>query len=464
MRLAYSAFPFLLLCSVSPPFAQQHAHADPLLASTPPMGWNSWDSYGLSVTESEFKANTDWLARNLKQYGWQYVVVDEGWYLENPDAKPGSFRFVMDTAGRFMPATNRFPSAARGAGFKKIADDVHALGLKFGIHIIRGIPKDAVQKNLPIANSSYHAADAADQSDTCPWNKDNYGIKANTAGQAYYDSIARLYASWGVDFVKVDCIASHPYKGEEIRMVSEALRKTGRAIVLSLSPGPAPVEKADELSRYAQMWRISDDFWDQWKPLPQRNWPQSLLGQFENAAKWASYTGTGHWPDADMLPIGYLGPRPGSGAARKTRLTPDEQRTLLTLWCIFRSPLIMGGNLTMMDSWTTSLLSNPDVLAVNQHSVNNHQVLAKNEEVVWMAQTKSKKGYYIAVFNLSDTPRAFRHSWQDIGLAGTKHRVRSLWEHRDLGVHEDLTGKLEPHASVLYLISDLTDKLPAPPQ
>jgi alpha-galactosidase len=230
------------------------------LAPTPPMGWNSWDSFGFSVTEQEFKEN--WLAQNLKQYGWRYLVVDEGWYLKNPQAKAGQFQFAMEAYGRYVPAVNRFPSANGQGGFKSLADYVHGLGLQFGIHIIRGIPREALAKNLPIADSSFHAADAVDKTDTCPWNADNYGVKNTAAGQAYYNSMAKFYAGWGVDFIKVDCIAAHPYKRDEIRMIRQALDKSGRAIVLSLSPGPAPLDKAGELTEEAQMWRISDDVWE----------------------------------------------------------------------------------------------------------------------------------------------------------------------------------------------------------
>jgi len=176
-----------------------------------------------------------------------------------------TFNYVTDGYGRYVPPASRFPSATGGAGFKPLADYVHSLGLKFGIHILRGIPRQAVEQNLPIEGSTYHAADAAVPADTCPWNFDNYGIDGNKpAGQAYYDSLARLYASWQIDLIKVDCISSHPYKGDEIRMLRAALDKVNRPIVLSLSPGPAPVEKTDEMRKYAQMWRISDDIWDLW--------------------------------------------------------------------------------------------------------------------------------------------------------------------------------------------------------
>ncbi len=243
MRLRSVPFTLLAVFFVRGAFAQHPAE----LAPTPPMGWNSWDSFGLTVTEAEFKANVDWLDHNLKRYGWQYLVVDEGWYLKNPQAKAGQFQFAMSQDGRYVPATNRFPSAANEAGFKPLADYVHRLGLRFGIHIIRGIPRQAVVEDLPIAGTSFHAADAADKSDICPWNADNYGVKANPAGQAYYDSVAKLYAEWGIDLVKVDCIAAHPYKGDEIRMISQALRKTGRPIVLSLSPGPGAFGQSERV-------------------------------------------------------------------------------------------------------------------------------------------------------------------------------------------------------------------------
>ncbi len=422
------------------------------LVSTPPMGWNSWDSFGLTVTEAEFKANADWLDHNLKQYGWQYVVVDEGWYLKNPQAKAGQFQFAMSEDGRYVPATNRFPSAAKEAGFKSLADYVHKLGLKFGIHIIRGIPRQAVVEDLPIAGASFHAAAAADKSDTCPWNADNYGVKSNPAGQAYYDSMAKLYAEWGIDFVKVDCIAAHPYKGDEIRMINEALRKTGRPIVLSLSPGPAPLDKADEFLKEAQMWRISDDIWDHWAHDPGMAFSQSISQQFPIAASWARYVGQGHWPDADMLPIGYLGPRPGAGQARETRLTHDEQRTLMTLWCIFRSPLFMGGNLTKMNDWTKSLLMDEEVLAVNQRSQGGHQVSSDNGKIVWAAKDPKTGGAYLALFNLSDKRQTVEYPLQSLGTTQVSFHVRDLWAKRDLGETDQLKADLAPHSSMLYRV------------
>ena len=423
------------------------------LAATPPMGWNSWDSYGRTITEQNVRDTAKWMADHLKQHGWQYVVVDEGWYIPNPEADPKQYTFSLGPDGRYVPTVNRFPSAKENAGMKPLADYVHSLGLKFGIHIIRGIPREAVQKNLPIADSNFHAADAADTSDTCPWNAYNYGVKDNPAGQAYYNSLAKLYAGWGVDFLKIDCIGDHPYKPAEIRMVSTALRGSGRNIVLSLSPGPTAVEHAGEVAEYANMWRISDDFWDHWGPWKGHEWSQGLLQQFASLAKWAPYTRRGHWPDADMLPLGHLGPHPGEGDPRDTQFTRDEQRTLITLWSIARSPLIMGGDLLSADEWLTSLLANDEVLAVDQHSSSNQPILQTEKTVVWRAAAEGHDGRYVAVFNISDAQQSLSYSWKELGIGGSSLKARDLWEHKDLAPADHLSTTLAPHASALYYVS-----------
>ena len=427
----------------------------PVLAATPPMGWNSWDSFGESVSEANVRANAKWMAEHLKNSGWQYVVVDMGWYVTNHSAgsNADNAQFSLDAYGRFTPAVNSIPSAANDAGFKPLGDYIHSLGLKFGIHILRGIPKEAVKKNLPIAGTSFHAADAANISDTCPWNPFNYGLDASKpAAQAYYDSIAKQYAGWGVDFLKVDCIADHPYKGDEIRMLSDALRKSGRPIVLSLSPGPASLDKAEELSKYAQMWRISDDVWDLWHS--DKQFPSGIENQFARATKWAPVSGPGHWPDADMLPLGRLEPVAGWENPRATRLTHDEQRTQLTLWSIFRSPLMMGGNLTLCDEWTTALLTNDEMLGVDQHSTGNHPVLSTDKAALWVARPTSGDGYYVAVFNLDSVAQTLRYSWKEAGLPEGKYHVRDLWEHKDLASMESLSVTLRPHASALYKVKN----------
>ena len=423
-----------------------------ILAPTPPMGWNSWDSYGRTLNEESIKANARWIARNLKRYGWQYVVVDEGWYLANLNANDDrSVRFEMDSYGRYVPVPARFPSSGATPTFRPLADYLHSLGLKFGLHIIRGIPREAVARTLPIAGSKYFAKEAAEISDVCPWNAYNYGLNpAHPAAQAYYDSLAQQYGDWKVDFIKIDCISDHPYKGDEIRMFSEAIARSGRQMVLSLSPGPTAIDKREEVSRYSQMWRISDDVWDVWYST--KNFPQGIKNQFAKAALWAGVAKPGHWPDADMLPIGSLRPAAGWGEPRESRLTHDEQRTMLTLWSIFRSPLIMGGNLTQADDWTKSLLTNSEVIAVDQHSTDNKPVITTDDIVVWTAKPEKDKGFYVAVFNVSDQAQTVNYSAKDLGLPSSSYRVRDLWDNRELGVAASVNVTLRPHASVLHFM------------
>ena len=453
MNLRLTSGVLILACVFGggPIAAQSATSKTDVLAATPPMGWNSWDGYGTTINEGQFKANAKWMADNLKASGWEYAVVDMEWFVTNPtpEGNSKSSLYALDENGRYVPAENRFPSAGGGKGFKPLGDYVHSLGLKLGIHILRGIPKNAVEQNAPIAGSKDRATDAADTSETCPWNPDNFGANANMpAAQAYYDSIASLYASWGVDLIKVDCISSHPYRGEEIRMISEGLRKTGRPIVLSLSPGAAPLEKIDEMRQYAQMWRISDDIWDIWHSDVQ--YPQGLGDQFANVLKWAGKSQPGHWPDADMLPLGYLGPAPGWGKPRQTRLTHNEQETLMTLWAIFPSPLMIGGDLTATNSWTKALLTNAEVIGMNQRSTGNRAAIVTDKLVVWVADSTEGKGTYIAIFNRGDELADIHYAWKDLGLTGGQYALRDLWQHADSGKAYGLTAKLQPHACLLY--------------
>ena len=149
-------------------------------------------------------------------------------------------------------------------------------------------PRASVERNLPIENTSFHTQDAADTTDACPWDPTNWGVKDNAAGQAWYDSLMRQYASWGVDLLKVDCISDRPYKATEIQMIRRAIDKTGHPMVLSLSPGPTGLDHAAEVSKLATMWRISDDFWDTWAGVPGKTFPQSIPGQLDRLAQWSA--------------------------------------------------------------------------------------------------------------------------------------------------------------------------------
>jgi alpha-galactosidase len=410
------------------------------------MGWNSWDAYGTTVTEAEVKANAEAMASTLKQYGWQYIVVDIQWY--EPNAKAHGYRphahLAMDGNGRLIPAVNRFPSSANGQGFKPLADYVHRLGLKFGIHILRGIPRQAVDQDVPILGSTARAADIADRENLCAWNTDMYGVDMTKPGaQAYYDSLVSLYAGWGVDFIKADDMA-RPYHQAEIEALHRAIRKTGRPIVLSLSPGPAPLDEVENLRANAQMWRIEDDLWDNWA---------SVKNMYMRAESWAPFVTPGHWPDADMLPLGHIGIRAERGNDRMSKLSHDEQRTLMTLWCIFRSPLMFGGDLASLDPFTRSLLTNADVLAVDQHSSGNRVAYKEGDLRLWTAFAANRKAEYVAVFNFSDQVSSVHLAWDKIGLPAAPRSSKDLWSGAVSTRPATLDTQLEPHASALYEVT-----------
>ena len=428
------------------------------LAPTPPMGWNSWDAYGFTLNEAQFKANASVLA-GFKAYGWRYAVIDEGWYMQNPLGEHlADRRYSLDGHGLLTPDPARFPSAAGGAGFKPLADWAHAQGLKFGLHIVRGIPKQAVADNAPIEGSAFHAADAADTADTCPWDDGDYGVKDNPAGQAYYDSMMRLYAGWGVDFVKVDCIADHPYKASEIRQIAAAIQKTGRPMLLSLSPGPAQLANADVLARYSQMWRIADDLWDGWSfthDKPGEDFPNGVRSGFDNLAAWNAHAGPGHWPDADMLPFGMLAPHPGWGDPRRSRLTPDETRTEFTLWAIARSPLILGANLTLLDDTTRTLMSDRALIDLNRHAAESHPVAAPADlpdARFWLARIPGR-GRYLAVFNLAPEQRSLNLTWSQLGLGSGRWCVSQLGSASPGRSAATQTVTLAAHASAVFRVT-----------
>src|ERR1700761_763223 len=461
-------------------------------APTPPMGWNSWDAYGLTIIEAQFRANVTVLRNKLLPFGWRYAVIDEGWYLVNPEdrPKPDTLRYAIDLHGRYVPVLDRFPSAAIAVNprkkeisldgatvvrklpaaigettFKPLADWVHSQGLLFGIHIVRGIPRASVERNMPIADSSFHAEDAADTNDACPWDPTNWGVRDNAAGQAWYDALMKQYADWGVDLLKVDCIADHPYKVSEIRQIRRAIDKTGRPIVLSLSPGPTNPAHADEVASLASMWRISDDFWDTWSTSkPGQTFPQPLKGQFDRLATWSAFDlKPGQWPDADMLPFGELRPSPGWGQPRHTRLTPDEQKTVMTLWAITQSPLILGANLIQLDARTLRLLNNRDLLAINQQAVvrgRPMQGFETGDLRVWRAEVhpmRARGANELAVgrLTLSDKPLAIDRTVSEVGLlrAGESEArgVLDVWTGKQTPRLQRVRVTIPPHGCLLLL-------------
>lgn len=433
----------LLLAASSTATQAAPAGKPALLAPRPPMGWNSWNSFATTITEAQARETAQIMARELLPFGYDVFTVDIQWY--EPNASSYTYASeplpAMDAHGRLIPAPNRFPSSADGSGFTRLAAEVHAMGMKFGIHLMRGIPRLAVKRNLPVLGTPYRAADIADTSSICPWNPDMYGVDMTKPGaQAYYGSVFALYAGWGVDFVKMDDM-SRPYDAHaaEIEGAHRAIGASGRPIILSLSPGETPVDRGEHVARHAQMWRISDDFWDEWAMLE---------AQFLRLENWSRYRRPGAWPDADMLPLGRL-----ALGQRDTKFTPAEQQTLMTLWSIARSPLIMGGDLRHLDAPTLALLTNREVLAVNQASRDNRPHFMADNTPIWSARDEATGDFYVALFNTGSKPTTASLPLAQIGITGTV-RLRDLWAKADAGTATGrVSARLEPHASVLYRLS-----------
>lgn len=378
-------------------------------AKTPPCGWNSWDCFGAGVNEEQLIANADYMAKHLKQYGWEYIVCDIQWY--EPKACSNDYNnfaeLCCDEYGRLIPAENRFPSSKGGKGFKPIADYIHSLGLKFGIHIMRGIPRQAVHADLPIKDSEYTAREVAHHFSVCSWNTDMYGMKNCDGAQDYYNSIIKMYADWGVDYIKCDDIAvtefrkwDNPYSADyEIEMLRNAIDSCGREIVLSLSPGPALRDKAEHLKANANMWRLTGDFWDLW---------EHLYAMFDKCEEWQGVRGVGSYPDCDMLPIGRISKLCSYHGAqnRMSNFTHNEHYTLMTLWGIFGSPLMIGGNMPENDDFTLSLLNNAEYMNMHR-TVKNSRMLSRNEEngkgyIIWDGENENSR--FVALFNTDEKP------------------------------------------------------------
>lgn len=428
-------------------------------AATPPMGWNSYDYYNTSVTEDDVKRNADYMAKYLKPYGWEYVVVDIEWYACheprcNDEEQYVSFGEVaMDEYSRLVPSTVRFPSAADGKGFKPLADYVHSLGLKFGIHIMRGIPRIAAHLHTKVLGTDLTADKIANHNSICWWNPDMYGVRTHKPeAQLYYDSIFALYAEWGVDFIKCDdiCRMDAPSAKEETRMLHRAIEKCGRPMVLSLSPGAAKIEEAKLYEQTANMWRITDDFWDDWK---------LLYNMFERCEVWEKQVAPGNYPDCDMLTIGKLSK--WHFGERDCRFTEDEVITMLSLWSIFKSPMMIGAELPKLTDRERELLTNQDVLALLGLSAQARQLERDKKHAIWMNLGENGEKY-IALFNLSEEETELSvdlNSLEKYGIEAmycapvNTDSATELWTKEGCAVKGGvLTTNVKPHATKLFCV------------
>jgi hypothetical protein len=333
--------------------------------------------------------------------------------------------------------------------------------MKFGLHLMRGIPTEAVEANLPVRGTPYTLQEIAEVDDTSSFLSGMFtGVNVNHPGaQAWYDDLFQLYADWGVDYIKADDMLRPPYHAREIEMMRQAIDRTGRPMVLSLSYGETPVSQAAHLIRNANLWRVSSDFWDRWTDLRR---------SFDLLYTWTPFIGQGTWPDADMIPIGklMLTGWEFSGAEnlnrtkgrneREDNFTEDERQTLMSLWAIARSPLMWGGDPLSSSESTFELLTNDEVIAVNQRGRRPRQLLGHSHRDdtlrVWVSDAGSSQARYIALFNLRDEPAtvSFKLKWEEMPGSWT---LRNLWTHRDEGIIDrEVSRQLPPHGSALLLL------------
>ncbi|KAK3005257.1 hypothetical protein RJ639_017023 [Escallonia herrerae] len=355
-------------------------------ASLPPRGWNSYDSFCWVISEEEFLQNAELVAQRLHAHGYEYAVVDYLWYRRHvKGAYVDSLGFdVIDKWGRMVPDPVRWPSSKGGNGFTDVAKKVHSMGLKFGIHIMRGISTQAVNANTPIldittgrayveAGRQWHARDIGMKERSCAWMQNGF-MSVNTklgAGRAFLRSLHQQYADWGIDFVKHDCVFGDDLDIDEISFVSEVLRESMTPILYSLSPGTsATPAMAKDVSGLVNMYRVTGDDWDTWGDVASH----FNVSRDFSAANMIGAKGLlgKSWPDLDMLPLGWLtDPGVNHGPYRTSNLNLDEQRTQMTLWSMAKSPLMFGGDMRKLDETTFNLITNPTILEINAFSSDN---------------------------------------------------------------------------------------------
>jgi len=422
----------------------------------PPMGWNSWDCYGKYPTEKNILNNLNVMKQKLKPFGYTYLVIDAGWNIEKDSANNLS-GVSIDAFGRYIPFKKDFPH-----GLKYIADKAHNAGLLFGIHIMRGIPREAYDKNLPVYGTTYHARDIADTTSLCKWNHDNYGIDMNKPGaQEYYNSYINLLASWGVDYIKADDITAHP---QEINAVEKAIDKTGRKIVLSLSPGGDSKTEFIDDYKTATLLRITGDVWDNEK---------SINKVFDAWKNWNAYANEGLWLDMDMIPFGHIcinnhvndylqtdsseGNKGSKGKERMCAFTKNEKYTFITQRALGASPLFMGGDLSTTDTFSFQLLTNKEMLACNKNGVTGRLVYSDDNLEIWKTvnKTDSSKGW-IGIFNRSNNDNKTSFTLQQLQLSPCG--LFDIWNAGSLGKISNAINVTVPQKGVLFYKYDETVK------
>jgi len=323
------------------------------------MGWSSWSFIRSHPDENKIKAQALAMHNNLQGYGFKYINLDDFWYLDP--------RTTVDRYGRWVHDPSRFPN-----GMAALANYVHSLGLKFGMYITPGIPVAAYEQNTPIERTRYHARDIADTSQF----ETNYNFGGNAmyyidyrkpGAQEFINSWARLFASWGVDYIKIDGVGT--WDIPDIQAWSNALIRTGRPIHLGLS-NSLDVGAGETWKTYANSWRISGDVEAYLGPssYPLTTWA-NVLSHFQLSSQWTHFAGPGGWNDLDSLEIGN-GVYDGTDNGSASNFSQDERQSVMTWWCMAAAPLLLGTDLTNnVDQFDYSLLGNSEVIAVDQAGI-----------------------------------------------------------------------------------------------
>jgi alpha-galactosidase len=421
------------------------------LAQTPPMGWNSFDSYGVYLHEKVAMENLEAFAEKLKPHGYEYFVIDAGWFGEF-ELQPGTIypaekhakKMNFNEYGLLQPSETYFPN-----GLQPIIDRCHELGLKFGLHLMRGIPREMVRLDLPIKGKNYKAADIADTTSICVWNDQNYGVDMSKPGaQEFYNSLINQMAEWGVDFIKYDDLVPFP---EEIKGIAKAIAQCGRPIVYSLSPGNGADPNHIEAFKTAHMLRVTPDIWDEQKGIDQC---------FNAWRKWQGKEEPGFWIDMDMIPFGQLqlmNPKPegisgheskgelmrmmdngelerkellsGKGFIRWSEFTKDQMYTFITLRALSASPLMMGGDLPTLDDFSLKLITDKNVLECNQNGVMGQLVYEKDGVEIWNTPKKESEEGWIGIFNRTPELNEVSLKIEDLGLDASKtFDLENVWK------------------------------------
>lgn len=393
------------------------------LADRPFMGWSSWSSIRKKPTEQNIKDAADVMAAKFKSHGYQYVNLDDYYMLD--------WTTTVDKYGRWVVDPKKFPS-----GMKALGDYIHHKGLKFGLYVTLGIPKGAVDQNTPIEGTPYHAKDIVNFSKGQKVNfnfKNMYAIDYSKPGaQEYIDSWAQLFASYGVDYLKIDGVRNQDI--QDVEAWAKALKKTGRPIHVELSNN-LDIKQASTWKELSNGWRTDHDVEAYGKPTL-TNW-KKVSRRFDDAAEWHEHAGPGGWNDFDSLNVANGG---------KDGLTEEEKRSYVTLWAIASSQFVIGNDLTKLDDYGISLLTNDEIIGANQSGAAGKRLYKTAASQVFY-QKLPDGSYNIGLFNTGPSSQNVSVKWADLGVEGSA-MVHDMWSHQDLGsMDSGFTAKLSTHAS-----------------